>query len=545
MDATTLVENWAFNAEGLAASFTLTPSETSATVIEGGNTSFTLAATTTSGSTQSITLSATAPPGVTVSFTPTSIVPGQSTTVTVTAAINAPVGSGTIAITGTSGNSQQTVKIGLTVQPLPTLSVSATPSTLAVTQGANAGAAVTVTTGGTFSGTVTLSTSGLPTGVTAIWSTTTLTPPANTAATTAANLILVAAANAPPVTATTVTVTAAGDGLSTSTRIAVTVVAAQTELAIASAAQTLTLVAGNTLAVPVTVTAANGFAGLVRVGVAGLPTGVTAAWSATQFEAQAPQTLHLTLTLHALATAAPVSVPLSLTAFGDGQTAFGDATLNVTLPTALVLSLSANPLGLSPGTTLTATATVRIVGPLMLATNLTDAALRFQGLPTGVSVSWGPWTQTADILSAQAQVAVASSTALGTTQAFALAEVTDTATGQIYHAVEPIQVDIHPAATLTVTTGARSLLLVPGATVEVPVTVVSSLPLSAPLQMSISHLPAGVTATWSADSLAGAGGTTTLTLKVADTVRPATGTLTIQAAGDGLSTQTALGYRVY
>ncbi len=545
VDATTLVENWAFNAEGLAASFSLTPSETAATVIDGGSTSFMLAATTTSGSTQSITLSATAPPGVTVNFTPASIVPGQSATVTVTAASDAPAGSGTIAITGTSGNSQQTVKIGLTVEPLPTLSVSATPSTLAITQGANAGTTVTVTTGGTFSGAVTLSTSGLPAGVTAVWSTTTLTPSANTTATTAVNLTLVAAANAPPVTGATVTVTAAGDGLSTSTRIAVTVVAAQTELAIASAAQTLTLVAGNTLAVPVIVTAANGFAGLVRVGVAGLPTGVTAAWSATQFEAQAPQTLHLTLTLHALATATPVSVPLSLTAFGDGQTAFGDATLNVTLPTALVLSLSANPLGLSPGATLTTTATVRIVGPLTLATNLTDAAVRFQGLPTGVSVSWGPWTQTANVLTAQGQVTAASSAALGTTQAEALAEITDTATGQIYHAVEPIQVEIHPAATLTVATGAGSLLLVPGATVQVPVTVLSSLLLSAPVQLSIFHLPAGVMAAWSVDSLAGAGGTTTLTLKVAGTVRPATGTLTIQAAGDGLSAQTAVDYRVY
>lgn len=545
VDATTLVENWAFNAEGLAQSFSLTPSETAATVIDGGKASFTLAATTASGSTGAIILTATAPQGVTVSFAPASIVPGQSSTVTVTAAFNAPVGSGTVAITGTSGDSQQTVKISLTVEPAPTLSVSAAPSALALTQGANAGTVVTVTTGGTFSGAVTLEASGLPAGVTAVWNSTTLTPPTNTTATTATTLTLIAATNAPPVTGATVTVMVIGDGLTTATKIEVTVVAAQTELAIAPAAQALTLVAGNTLAVPVTVTAANGFAGLVRVGVAGLPAGVSATWSTTQFEARAPQTLHLTLTLRALATASPITAPLTFTAFGDGQTSYAAATLNVMLPTALILSLSGNPLNLTPGATVATTATLRIVGPLTLASNLTDVAIRMEGLPTGVSVSWSAWTQTAGVLTAQGEVTAGTTAALGVTQAVALAEVTDAATGQVYTAVEPVEVDIHPAATLTVTAGTGSLLLIPGATVRVPVTVVTSAPLSEPLRLSARNLPPGLTAAWSANPLAGNGGTTTLTLTVAGTVRPATGTLTIEATGDGLISTAAVGYRVY
>lgn len=539
VDAQVLVENWAFNAEGLAQSFTLTPSETSVTVIDDEQTNFTIAAATVSGSTGAIALTATAPQGITVSFAPASIAPGQSTTVTVTAAANAPVGSGTIAVTGTSGASQQTVKVGLTVEPTPTLGVSATPAVLSVTQGAQAGTVVTVATGGTFNGAVTLAASGLPAGVTAVWSATTLTPPANTSA----NLTLVAAANAPPVTATTVTVTATGDGLSATTRIAVTVVSAVTELAIAPASQSLTLIAGNPLVVPVTITTTNGFSGLVRVGVAGLPAGVTAAWSSTQFEAHAPQTLHLTVTLRALATATPVgNAALTFTAFGDGQTAYGAASLNLMLPTALVLTLSENPLSLTPGSQTTETATLRIVGPLTLETNLADVALRMEGLPTGVTATWSAWTYVNGVLTAQGAVTADATATLGTTRTVALAEVTDAATGQVYDTVEPIEVDVHPQATLAVS-APGSLLLVPGAMAQVPVTVTASAPLSQPVGMIVSGLPTGVTAAWSENPVTG--GTVTLRLTVAGSTRPAAGTLTIEATGDGLAAATTVGYRVY
>ncbi len=546
VDAEVLVENWAFNAEGIAESFTLTPSETTATVVDGSRTTFTIAATTT-GSTGAIVLTATAPAGVTVSFQPTLISPGQSTTMTVAAAANAPTGSGTISVTGTSGQAQQTVKVGLTVDPAPALSLIAAPAGLTVTQGANASTVVTVATGGTFNGQVMLMTTGLPPGVTAVWSTATVTPPADTAATTVTTLTLVAAANAPSVTGAAVTLTATGDGLTTTATVTVTVVPAATGLAIASATQALTLVAGGALTVPVTVTASNGLVGLVRVGVAGLPAGVTAFWSAAQFEATAPETEHLTLTLRALATAVPASgTALSLVAFGDGQTAYGGASLTVALPTVVELSLATNPLSLTPGATATTTATVRILGPLTLAANLAGVELRMTGLPVGVTVAWGAVTDAGGgVLTAPVTVRAAATAATGTVRVLALGEVTDASTGAIYDAVEPVEVVLHPAATLTVASGVKSLLLVPGATARVAITVTASTALAEPVRLTVLDLPAGVTAAWSKNPVVGTGGTVTLTLTVAASVRPTAGSVSIEAMGDGLAAQTAVEYRVY
>ncbi len=535
VDAAVLVKDWAFNPEGLAESFELTPSETAVTVIDGSQTSLTLAATSVTGSTGAITLSATAPAGVTVTFQPAAITPGQSATVTVAAAGNAPVGGGTIAVTGTSGSTTQMVKLALTVEPAPSLTVAAGTATLVLTQGASAGTAITVTGGGTFSGSAALAVSGLPEGVTAVWTRTTLTPPG------AATLTLVAAANATPVTAVRVTVTAAGDEVTATTAIAVTVLVAQSELGIVAGTGSARLIAGGELTLPVTVTAASGFSGLARVGVSGLPTGVTATWSAVKFEAAGPDTVHLTLTLEATATAAEGVGNLTLTAFGDGQTAYGSVSLTVALPTAIELAVS--PVSLVPGSSTPVTATVRIVGPLALAANLSDVAMRMEGLPAGVTAAWGAWSEANGVLTAQGTVTAATTATEGVTRAVALAEVTDVASGIVYDGVEPVEVEVHPQATLTVAAAAASVLLLPGGTAAIPVTVTASAALSAPVHLTVEHLPTGVTATWS--TAATTGGTVTLRLAVEGAARAATGTLGITATGDGLTAQTTLGYRIY
>ena len=543
VDAAALVAGWAFNAEGLAQSFVLTPSQTSVTVIDGSQTSLTLAATSVTGSTGVITLTASAPPGVTVTFQPSAISPGQSTTMTVAAAANAPTGTGSILVTGVSGAARQTVTLALTVEPAPALAVSAASQTLVLTQGASAGTAITVTSGGTFSGAAMLSVSGLPAGVTAVWSRTTLTPPG------AATLTLVAAANAAPVSGVRVTVAATGDGVTATAGITLSVLAAQSELDIVAANGSLRLLTGGQLTLPVTVTAASGFAGLVRVGVAGLPTGVTAAWSATRFEAAGPATIHLTLTLRATATAATVSdAPLTLSAFGNGQTAYGAASLTVALPTAITLALSENPLSLTPGTSVPVTATVRIVGPLTLAANLSDVALRMAGQPAGVTASWSGITRAGNgLLTAQGTVTASASAVGGVTRGVLLAEVTDVASGIVYDGVEPVELDVHPQATLTVAATAAGVMLLPGQTASIPVTVASSAPPGQPVRLSVEHLPAGVTAAWSENPIAnpGTGTTVTLRLSVAASARPATGILLLNAAGDGLAAQTTLGYRLY
>ncbi len=532
VDVAALVNSWAFNATGLAESFTLTATPDALTVVAGNATRFAIVAATTSGSTGPITLAASAPAGVAVSIAPTTIQPGGQAQVQVQTAPNAQ--SGTIVVTGSSGASQQTLRVPLTVAPAPTLSVASAPTALVVTAGASAGATITVSSGGSFAGTASLTVSGLPTGVNAVWNRTVLAPPGS------ATLTLVAEANAPPVQAAPAVVTATGDGLSATTTVMVTVLAAQSELSIAAGSTALRLVAGSQLSLPVTVTAATGFVGRVRVGVAGLPGGVTATWSASSFAAIGPATQSLTLTLHATPTAATAAnQPLTLTAFGDGQTAYGAASLSVALPTAIELELSANPLSMTPGSSLPVTATVRVVGPLTLAADLSDVALRMSGLPAGVTASWGTiGRNAAGLLMAQGVVTAAATATPGTTRSLALAEVTDRTTGLVYDGVEPVSVIVHPQATLTVAVPAGTLLLVPGMTASITVTA-TGLPLTA-LHPALLHLPAGVTAGWTAS-----GSGWVLRLAVASSARPANGAMEVVVSGLGLTASSTLAYRLY
>ena len=77
------------------------------------------------------------------------------------------------------------------------------------------------------------------------------------------------------------------------------------------------------------------------------------------------------------------------------------------------------------------------------------------------------------------------------------------------------------------------------------ITVTASTALAEPVRLTVLDLPAGVTAAWSKNPVVGTGGTVTLTLTVAASVRPTAGSISIEAMGDGLAAQTAVEYRVY
>ena len=102
----------------------------------------------------------------------------------------------------------------LTVTPPPNYTISASPSSLSVTQGTSSGSTITVTPQYGFSGSVTFSASGLPSGVTAAFSPN----PASTSST----LTLMAAGTATTGTAT-VTITGTSGGLKHTTAVTLTV----------------------------------------------------------------------------------------------------------------------------------------------------------------------------------------------------------------------------------------------------------------------------------------------------------------------------------
>jgi hypothetical protein len=109
----------------------------------------------------------------------------------------------------------------------PGFSVSASPSSVSVTQGSTANSTITVTSVNGFSSATTLSLSSLPNGVTAAFSTNPVTPPANGTAT--STLTLTASSTATTGTST-VTITGTSGSLTQTATISLTVSAPSSQL---------------------------------------------------------------------------------------------------------------------------------------------------------------------------------------------------------------------------------------------------------------------------------------------------------------------------
>jgi hypothetical protein len=192
-----------------ASGFTLGSSPSSLSVTQGSSASDTISVTPENGFSGSVSFAISGlPSGVTASFSPASST--SSTTLTLTASSTAASGSSTVTITGTSGSTTATTTIALTVVPLQTtgFSLSASPSSLSVTQGASGTDTISVTDIGGFTGSVAFTVSGLPSGVTASFSPT---------SSTTSSVLTLAASSTATTGAFTVTVTGTSGSTTEST----------------------------------------------------------------------------------------------------------------------------------------------------------------------------------------------------------------------------------------------------------------------------------------------------------------------------------------
>ncbi|HZE68452.1 MAG TPA: hypothetical protein VE135_02870 [Pyrinomonadaceae bacterium] len=195
--------------------FSLSASPSSLTVTQGSSGSSTITVTPSGGFTGSVSLSTSAlPSGVTASFG-TNPTTGTSV-VTFTASSTATTGTSSVTITGTSGTLSHTTSISLTVNATatPNFSLSASPSSLSVTQGSSGNSTITVTPSGGFTGSVTLSNSALPSGVTAAF---------GTNPTTSTSVLTFTASSTATTGTSTITITGVSGTLSHTTTISLTI----------------------------------------------------------------------------------------------------------------------------------------------------------------------------------------------------------------------------------------------------------------------------------------------------------------------------------
>jgi hypothetical protein len=146
--------------------FSVSASPTSQTVIQGSSTSYTINIARVGGFSGTVSLSVSGlPSGAAGAFSPNPA-SGASATLTVTTTATTATGSDTLTITGTSGSLTHTTTATLVVSPPPPpdFSLSASPGSQTIIQGATTTYTINVARVSGFAGQVSLSVSGMPSG---------------------------------------------------------------------------------------------------------------------------------------------------------------------------------------------------------------------------------------------------------------------------------------------------------------------------------------------------------------------------------------------
>src|SRR5437763_1612531 len=210
VNAANLVNNWPTSTT--QPGFLLSASPANLTILQGASGSTTISINAQCGFNGSVGLSASGlPTGVSAAFNPASTT--GTSTLTLTATGTATTGTATVTITGSSGNLSSSTALSLTVNPPPNFTLSASPNSLTITQGASGASPITVNPLSGFNGSVSLSASGLPSGVMPSFSpasttnTSTLTLTATSTATTGTVTVTVTGTSGTLTKATTVSLT--------------------------------------------------------------------------------------------------------------------------------------------------------------------------------------------------------------------------------------------------------------------------------------------------------------------------------------------------
>ena len=469
-------------------------------VNQGGSSTTTVTVTGAGGFTGSVDLAITSalPSGVIATWgtNPTS----GTSTLTLTASSSAPFATSNVTITGTSGTLTATTNLAVAVHA-PNFTLSASPNNLAVSQGNSGTSTITVTPQYGFTGSVNLAvTSALPTGVTATWGTN---PTSGTSV-----LTLTASDSATAGTAT-VTITGTSGALTATTTLSLAIQAPSFTLY----ANSLNIGQGSSGSTNVWVQPQYGFNGSVNLSVSGLPSGVTASWS------QNPTTYSSTLTLTASNTTPVGQYTLTITGTSGNLTATATLNLGVYAPT---FTLSAGSLNIGQGYSNSTWVNINSQYGFNGSVNLSVS-----GLPSGVTASWSQNPTT----SSSTLTLTASSTA-------PLGQYTATITGTSgsLTATTTLSVGVF-APSFTLFVGSTQSIIGLGSSGTDFMFVEGQYGFSGSVNMSVSGLPAGVTASFSPNPTIFS---TNMTLSVSSSASIGSYTLTITGTSGSITATTTV-----
>ena len=361
--------------------FSLSGSPPSQSVVQGQGTTYTVTLTPLSGFSGTVNLTASGlPSGAAASYNPPSVSGSGNSTMSVTTSTSTPAGTYTLTIIGTSGSLSRSTTVSLTVNAVaqPNFSLSASPSSVTVTQGTNGTSAITVTPQNGFNGTVTFGvTSGLPSNAGASFSPPSVTGSGN-------STMSVTTSTSTPAGTYTLTITGTSPGLTRTTTVSLTVNSAtQPNFSLSASQSSVTITQGTSGTSTITVNPQNGFGGSVGLSASGLPSGVTASFNPSS------TTSTSTLTLTASSTATTGSATVTIT--GTSGSLTHTTTIALTVNPGPNFSLSASPSSLSVARGSTGTSTITI-NPVRGFTG--SVSFSASSLPIGVTASFNPSSST-------------------------------------------------------------------------------------------------------------------------------------------------------
>jgi uncharacterized membrane protein len=441
------------------------------------------------------------PSGVTASFTPNPSTTG--TTLTLTASNTAALGQYTVTITGTSGKQTASTTIQVTIYA-PTFTLAGAGGVV-VGRGTSATTYVFVYPQYGFAGSVQFSASGLPAGVTASFSPN---------PTTSSTMLTLTASSTATLGDYKFTVT----GTSGSQKASViSTVGVYVPTFTIYGPNSMTIGQGTPTSTTISIAPQYGFAGSVQFAISGLPSGVTASFSSN------PATIGTTLTLTASSTATLGQYTLTVTGTSGAQSASATIALGVFVPTFTVAAYSGGTIGQggTSDTTLWVYPQYGFTGNVQFSVS---------GLPSGVTASFSPnpTNSTSTLrLTASSTAAVGQYTI----------KVTGTSGTQTGSTTFSLGVFV-PTFTLY---DYSPVTLSAGGTGVSYVYITDEYGFSGNVQLSVSGLPSGVTASFSPNP---ASTISTLSLTAGSSVASGQYTLIINGASGSQSSSTTVGLTV-
>jgi subtilase family serine protease len=420
---------------------------------------------------------------------------------------------------------------GSSTAPATDFTLKASSASGTVQTGSSTSFTVTVTESGTAKNSVALSASA-PTGVTVSFSPASILPGA-----TATVTVSVASSAAPG--AQTITISGKDSTGTQSLSYALNVTQPPT-LALSAANSTLSVMQGTSGTVALTATTGGSYTGELTFSLSGLPSGVTASWSANPLSATSGTgTEKQTLTLTAASTVAAGSAAVKITVAGDGLTATQSVTLQIQAAPGIQLAFSPASLSMQTLATATTTVTATPQGGVAIPAGAAGSSIAIaSGLPTGVTATWSaPSLGTSGVLSWTLTL-TGSSKAVAGTSSLSIAAKIVAKSGSSYTKSATLPLTVTPTPpSLTVTPASSALAVIQGKSVTDVFTLTGNATYSGAAAMSISGLPAGVTASWSSQltPTSSQAGSAALTLTASASAAVGAYSLTVKAVGDGLT----------